>query len=137
MLGLYMFGVTLEERLGSIEFLLFYLFCGVGAGIGILFLSNPMIPTVGASGALFGLLLAFASFFPEARILLFFFIPMKAPMAVLVFAGISLFFLFTGSAGGISHLGHLAGIVFGFLYLIIRLNTNPITIFFGRNRNRF
>jgi membrane associated rhomboid family serine protease len=75
--------------------------------------------------------------FPEARILLFFFIPMKAPFAVLVFAGISLFFLVTGTAGDISHIGHLAGIVFGFIYLVVRLNINPIKIFFGRNRIRF
>jgi membrane associated rhomboid family serine protease len=137
MLGLYMFGMTLEDRLGSIEFLLFYLFSGIGAGLAIMLLGSPFTYTVGASGAIFALLLAFAAMFPEARILLFFFIPMKAPFAVLVFAAISLFFLSTGTGGNISHLGHLAGIVFGFIYLVTRLNINPIKIFFGRNRTRF
>jgi membrane associated rhomboid family serine protease len=137
MLGLYMFGMTIEDRLGSIEFLLFYLFSGIGAGVAIMLLGSPLTYTVGASGAIFALLLAFAAMFPEARILLFFFIPMKAPFAVLVFAAISLFFLISGTGGNISHLGHLAGIVFGFIYLVVRLNINPIKIFFGRNRIRF
>jgi membrane associated rhomboid family serine protease len=136
MLGLYMFGMMLEDRLGSIEFLLFYMVCGIGSGLAILLLSNPHTATVGASGAIFGLLLAFAAIFPEARILLFFIIPMRAPVAVLIFAGIEVFFIVTGMMGNISHLGHLAGIVFAFIYLVARLNINPIKVFFGRNRYR-
>jgi membrane associated rhomboid family serine protease len=134
MLGLWMFGTTLEDRLGSVEFLLYYLFCGILTGVVLLLFNNTV---VGASGAIFGILLAFAAFFPEARLLFFFVIPMKAPMAVLIFAGLELFFLVTGTMAGISHLGHLAGIVFGFLYLLVRLNVNPIKIFFGRNIRRY
>jgi membrane associated rhomboid family serine protease len=101
MLALYMFGVPLERKLGSTEFLLFYFVTGVGAGLCTLavnwYTGMAYIPVVGASGAIFGLLLAFAVYFPDTRILFMFFLPMRAPVAVLVFAGIELFSLFTGT----------------------------------------
>jgi membrane associated rhomboid family serine protease len=134
MLGLYMFGTTLEQRLGSFEFLAYYIFCGTATGLVLLLFNNPV---VGASGAIFAVLLAFATLFPEARILLFFFIPLKAPQAVLVFAGLSIFFLFTDTMPNVSHLGHLSGIIFGFLYLLARLNINPLKVFFSRNKYRY
>ena len=136
MLALYMFGAPLERHLGSAEFLLFYFVTGIGAGLATLavnwYSGMGYIPVVGASGAIFGLLLAFAACFPDTRILFMFFIPMRAPVAVLVFAGIELFSMFTGSNAGVAHLTHLAGLLFGWLYLLVRLGINPARVFFRR-----
>ena len=87
---------------------------------------------VGASGAILAVLLAFAAYFPDTRILFMFFLPMRAPAAVLVFAAATLFFLFTGTNSGVAHLTHLAGLVFGYLYLLVRLGINPARVFFRR-----
>jgi membrane associated rhomboid family serine protease len=136
MLALYMFGVPLERHLGSGEFLLFYFVAGIGAGLATLVVTGytglGYVPVVGASGAIFGVLLAFATYFPDTRILLFFFIPMRAPTAVLVFAGIELVFLLTNTRNGVAHLTHLAGLAFAWLYLVVRLGINPARVFFRR-----
>jgi membrane associated rhomboid family serine protease len=126
MLVLFMFGSQLELKMGSFEFLLFYLLTGIATGVVMLFMGMTV---VGASGALFALMLAFATYFPDTTILLFFVIPLRAPLAILVIAGLSVIFQLTGAFGGIAHLGHLAGTVFGFLYFIIRLDINPIRVF--------
>lgn len=126
MLALFLFGSLLERRLGSKEFLLFYLVCGTLTGILSLFLNMNVI---GASGAIFAVLLAAATFFPEQRVLLFFVLPVKAPVAVIVFTGLSLVFLFTDRSTNIAHFAHLGGIVFGFLYIIVRFRINPIKVF--------
>jgi membrane associated rhomboid family serine protease len=129
MLVLFMFGVQLERRMGSSEFLLLYLVTGVGTGLVALAFGTSV---VGASGALFGLLLAFATYFPDARVVIFFMIPVRAPIAVLIFVVLSLIFQFTGAFGRISHLGHLAGIVLAYLYFLVRLGINPIRQFLDR-----
>ena len=77
--------------MGSKEFLAFYLITGVCVGLLTIILQIPTF-VVGASGAIYALLLAFATYYPNAKILIFFFFPMKAPYAVLTFAGLSLFF---------------------------------------------
>src|SRR5512138_1617180 len=93
MLALFLFGTRLEQRLGSYEFLVFYLVCGIGSGLVTVLINSAtgmgIVPVVGASGAIYGLLLAFAVLFPDAVIFVFF-IPMRARTAVLVFAGIEL-----------------------------------------------
>ncbi len=136
MLALYMFGVPLERHLGSAEFLLFYFVTGIGAGLATLavnwYSGMGYIPVVGASGAIFGLLLAFATYFPDTRILFMFIVPMRAPMAVLVFAGIELFSMFTNTSSGVAHLTHLAGLAIAWLYLVVRLGINPARVFFRR-----
>ncbi len=136
MLALYMFGVPLERHLGSAEFLLFYFVTGIGAGLATLavnwYSGLGYIPVVGASGAIFGLLLAFATYFPDTRILFMFILPMRAPVAVLVFAGIELFSMFTNTSSGVAHLTHLAGLAIAWLYLVVRLGTNPARVFFRR-----
>jgi membrane associated rhomboid family serine protease len=129
MLVLFMFGVQLERRMGSTEFLLLYLV--TGAGVGLISLALGM-NVVGASGAIYGLLLAFATYFPDARIVIFFLLPVRAPVAVLIFAVLSIVFQFTGAFGGVAHFAHLAGIVFGFLYFVVRLGINPIRQFLDR-----
>jgi membrane associated rhomboid family serine protease len=90
------------------------------------------VPVVGASGAIFGVLLAFATLFPDARILLFWVLPVRAPIAVLIFTLLELWFMLSGTNTGVAHLTHLAGLVFGYLYFLIRMGINPIRVFFRR-----
>jgi membrane associated rhomboid family serine protease len=136
MLALFMFGIQLEQKMGSSEYLAYYLFSGVGAGLATLLVNYntgmAMVPVVGASGAIFGLLLAFAAFFPDARIFVLGILPIRAPVAVLVFAGIEVFFMLFNMRSGVAHLTHLAGLLFGWVYLLVRLGVNPISAFFRR-----
>ena len=142
MLALFMFGVQVERRMGSGEFLLYYLVSGIGAGLATVLVNyltgQGMVPVVGASGAIFAVLLAFAAFFPDQRILIFYVLPMRAPTAVLVFAAIEVlsmlgaFSRFTNIGSGIAHLTHLAGILFGWALLVLRQRINPVRVFFPR-----
>ena len=130
MLALFLFGIQLEQRMGSNEFLLYYFVCGIGAGIATVFinfaLGMGMIPVVGASGAIYALLLAFAAFFPDARIFIFGILPIRAPIAVALFAGIEIVSQLVSFRSGVAHLTHLSGLVFGYLYLVVRYGINPI-----------
>ena len=134
MFALFLFGSTLERRLGSSEFLLYYFATGVGAGLFTLlvhwYTGLAFVPIVGASGAIYGLLLAYATYFPSARILMFGILPLRAPMAVLLFAALSLFSQITGAGSGIAHLAHLAAFGFGYVYFLVRFGVNPIRVFF-------
>jgi membrane associated rhomboid family serine protease len=136
MLALFLFGIQLEQRMGSSEFLLYYFVCGIGAGIATVFFNaatgQGMIPVVGASGAIFGVLLAFASYFPDARIFIFGILPIRAPVAVAAYAGIEIVSQLFSVRSGVAHLTHLAGLLFGYLYLLVRLGMNPIEIFLRR-----
>lgn len=126
MFTLWMFGGEVERVLGSKKFLRFYLMCGVGAGMFyILFNWNSPTFVIGASGAIFGVLVAFAVFFPERVItlLLFFVLPvhLKAKHLVAIFIAISLFSSIQGQlfgvSGGVAHLAHLGGALVGYLLL--------------------
>jgi membrane associated rhomboid family serine protease len=136
MLALFLFGIQLEQRMGSTEFLLYYFICGIGAGIFTVFINaatgQGMVPVVGASGAIFGLLLAFAAFFPDARIFIFGILPMRAPIAVAAYAGIEIVMEFTNLQAGVAHLTHLSALVVGYLYLVVRYGINPIALFFKK-----
>ncbi len=119
---------SVESRMGSREFLIFYLTTGALAGLFSVFAYRNLgynIPIVGASGALYGSLLAFATYFPRVRLLVFYILPMRAPYALLVFAGLDIFMHMRGRVG-IAHLTHLSGLAFGYLYFVIRLRMNPI-----------
>ncbi|MBN2042143.1 MAG: rhomboid family intramembrane serine protease [Spirochaetes bacterium] len=125
MYALLIFGLPIENEWGSKKFLIYYLFCGTFAGISI-FLINLInqgagfvIPTIGASGAVFGLLLAFGILFPNVELLLFFILPIKAKYLVILYGGLELFLLLTGGNTSVSHIGHLGGLVAGLIYFFI------------------
>jgi membrane associated rhomboid family serine protease len=126
MYALLIFGIPVEQAWGGRKFLFYYIFTGIGAGITILVINtvlggvNYITPTIGASGAVFGLLLAFGMLFPDAEILIFFIIPMRAKFLVLLYGGIELYSLIASSGQSpISHAGHLGGIIFGLVFFLI------------------
>ena len=121
MFGLWMFGREMELLMGTRRFLIFYLVCVIGAGIVQLVVAavqGGFYPTVGASGGLMGVLLAFALAYPNRRIMLIFPpIPMPAKYFVLIFGLLSLYLGFSGNVPGVAHFAHLGGMLFGFLLL--------------------
>jgi membrane associated rhomboid family serine protease len=119
--ALWMFGVELESIWGSRKFLTFYLLSGIGAGLFQLFVaplfSEPS-PTIGASGAIFGVLAAYGFTFPDRPVFMFpIFIPIPAKFFVILYAGLAFLLGITGSAGNVAHIAHLGGAVTGFLLL--------------------
>lgn len=117
MLALWMFGSMLERVLGSREFLKYYLLTGLGGGLCYaLFNMGSGVPTVGASGAIYGLLLAYAVLFPDNIIYIWFVIPIKARYFAIIF-GIIEFLASFNPGSGVAHLAHLGGMVMGYIYL--------------------
>ena len=121
MFGVYMFGADIERVLGPRRYLNYYLVSAISAGAAQLLvtkMTGGYYPTVGASGAVFGLLLAFAMVFPHRTIMpLFPPIPMKAPVFVALYGGIELFLGVTGTQAGVAHFAHLGGMAGGFLLM--------------------
>jgi len=120
MFALWMFGSDLESKWGGKKFLFYYFLTGIGAGIldvtlNTLFVVNPP-PTIGCSGAVYGLLLAYGMLFPERLIYLYMIIPIKAKWFVVIMGAIELVSSF-GSGSNVSHFAHLGGMLFGYLYL--------------------
>lgn len=120
MLALWMFGGELEQLWGTRRFAGLYFLFGIGSGLfSVLYLVDPVMrsaPVIGASGAIFGLLTAYAVYFPDREILLFFVLPVRAWMLVAGYAVLSLFFAFSQGAG-VAHLIHFGGIAVAFGYL--------------------
>ena len=121
MLALYVFGRPVEQYLGPRRFIQYYFTCLVGAGLIQLLVassSGEIYPTVGASGAVFGLLLAFGLLFPNHMVLLLFPpIPMRAKWFVLIYGAIELLMGVTGTMPQVAHFAHLGGMLFGFILL--------------------
>jgi membrane associated rhomboid family serine protease len=120
--ALWMFGADLENLWGSRRFLVFYLLCGIGAGLvqlAVQFIPEvAAAPTVGASGAIFGVLLAFGLTFPDRPIIMFpIFFPIPAKFFVIIYAAINLFSGLTNVNDGVAHFAHLGGALFGFILL--------------------
>lgn len=126
MLALWMFGTELERLWGSTKFAKFYAVCGAGAAVTTIVAS--LLPfafagpiyysmTIGASGAVYGLLLAWAMLFPDRPILMFMLFPVPAKVFVIIMGAISLWLSVTASGGGVAHITHLGGLVAGYLYL--------------------
>ncbi|HVO33714.1 MAG TPA: rhomboid family intramembrane serine protease [Elusimicrobiota bacterium] len=115
---LWMFGRELETRWGTTEFVRFYFICGIGAALSVLAVSpHSFSPTIGSSGAVFGLLIAFAMVFPNAVMYLYFVIPVKAWQAAALFAVIEFFAALEGGGNGLGRFAHLGGMLTGYLYL--------------------
>jgi membrane associated rhomboid family serine protease len=126
MLGVWMFGVELERMWGTKFFARFYALTGVGAGLTVILSSlvpvdalraTYVLPTIGASGALYGLLMAFAMYFPDRPILMFLLFPVPAKYFVMILGGLA-FLVAPGSQ--VSNAAHLGGLVFGYVYLKTR-----------------
>jgi membrane associated rhomboid family serine protease len=118
LLALWMFGGELENYWGSKKFLRYFLYCGIGAGVcTVIFSPYQFVPVIGASGAIYGILLAFGWLFPNRPILIYFLLPIPAKYFVIIFGLIELFSSMQGTGGGVAHLTHLGGLVFGLLYM--------------------
>ena len=124
MFALWMFGRTLEYELGSRNFLIYYMVCGIGAallqlGVGYLEGVPLNVPTVGASGAVFGILLAFGMMHPNDIIMLMFPpIPIKAKWFVIIYGVIELMAGISGRMDNVAHFAHVGGMLWGYLLLI-------------------
>ena len=126
MLAVWMFGVELERRWGTTAFTRYYFVTGVGAGLCVLFTAMlPFeaaeqayrIPTIGASGAVYGLLLAWAMVFPNRTILFMLIFPLPARVFAIIMGAIAFLGAAGGGAGPVSHMAHLGGLVIGWFYL--------------------
>lgn len=120
MLALWMFGSDVEQTWGTDRFLKFYFFCGIGAGICVVVLNylfgNPNVPTVGSSGAIYGILLVCAVLWPDRIILFSFLFPIKMKYFVMIIGGIAFLNSFNANSG-VSDVAHLGGMAFGYLFL--------------------
>jgi len=116
MLVLFFFGPPLESRWGSPEFLKYYLLCGMG-GVALSFIFAPNASIIGASAAIYGLMLAFAWYWPESPIYVWGIFPVKAKWLVGFFFLLTFISAFGGEAGGIAHFAHLGGLLAGLAYL--------------------
>jgi membrane associated rhomboid family serine protease len=130
MLGLYMFGSEVERLFGSRFYLAYYFGSVVSAALTHLVVTGWMgaapYPTVGASGGVYGLLLAFGVYFPHRQVLLLIPpIPMPARVFVIVFAALELLFGVTGTAAGVAHFAHLGGMIGGWLMIQYRRGGFP------------
>ena len=118
MFSLFLFGSPLEQLWGPKRFLTYYIISGLGGGLLHYFINiNSVIPSIGASGAVYGVLLAYGMTFPETILYLNLFFPVKAKYAVIIFGVMELFFGLTNTRSGIAHFAHLGGLLTGFIYL--------------------
>jgi membrane associated rhomboid family serine protease len=126
MLALWMFGVELERMWGTAFFLRYYFLTGIGAALTTILVA--LLPfsfaeriyyslTIGASGAIYGLLLAYALYFPDRPIYMYFVFPIPAKVFVLIIGAIALLSSMSDAGGGLAHVTHLGGLLVGYLYL--------------------
>jgi len=118
MFALWMFGVELERTWGTREFLKYYFLTGIAAGLSTaLFSWGSIIPTIGASGAIYGILAAYALFFPDRYVYMYFLFPIKMKYLALILGALEFFSAYNQAQTGIAHAAHLGGMVVGFFYL--------------------
>ena len=129
MLGLFFFGLAVERTIGSKEFLLMYLvsgtLCGIISFLVYLFSGSYMTFLVGASGAIYSLLLAYAVIFPRNRIYFWGVLPILAPLLVAIYAGMEIASQLLTLQHGVAHMTHLAGFAVAWVYFIVRMGINP------------
>ena len=119
MFVLWMFGSEMESIWGRKEFLKYYFITGIGSGLVWLFfnINNPYSLLIGASGAIYGILLAYGLMFPNRKVLIYFLFPIKVKFFVIFLGAIAFFSSIGDSGSNISHLTHLSGMLIGFIYL--------------------
>lgn len=130
MLALFFFGLPVEKACGTKEFLLFYFVCGIIDGIFCTFVYHyfGMYPLlIGASGAIYAVLFAYAVIYPRNIIYIWGLIPVPAPILVLVYAVIEFFSQFFG-ASGTSHIAHLSGLLLAWIYFVVRMGIHPTKV---------
>lgn len=122
MLALWFFGAPLERDWGTRRFLKYYFLCGIAAGVCVLLADLLVrdVMTIGASGAIFGVLVAFGVLYPDQTVLMYFLFPLKAKYMVMICAGIELLMIFSPQ-NGVATIAHLGGMAFGYIYLKGRL----------------
>ncbi len=124
MFALWMFGMELENIWGSQKFMAYYFMCGIGAGLANLLIAplftSINLPTIGASGAIYGVLIAFAMLFPDRPIYLYFLFPIKAKYFVAIYVVIEI--ISVGGNSNVAHVAHLGGGLVGFIYLLLTKN---------------
>ena len=115
---LYIFGSTLEQLWGSWFFCKYFFITGIGAGISMILVTPSLTaPTVGASGAIFGILLAYALYFPNRVVYFLFIFPIKTKYLILIYGLVTFYVSFWQTESNIAHLAHLGGMLFGLVYL--------------------
>ncbi|MCL5745625.1 MAG: rhomboid family intramembrane serine protease [Acidobacteria bacterium] len=116
-----MFGVDLERDWGTRRFLRYYFLCGIGAGVCVVaanwIAGSLWTRTIGSSGAIYGLLLAFGMLYPDRVVLFSFLFPIKAKYFVMILGAIDFLSSIGASEGGVSHVAHLGGLLVGYVYL--------------------
>ena len=126
MLALWMFGVDLERRWGSRAFTTYYFACGIGAGLCTVLVSllpidaaraSYDVPTIGASGAIYGLMLAWALLFPDRQIYFMGLVPMPPRLFVILMGAIAFMSALSATNNGVANVAHLGGLLVGWLYL--------------------
>lgn len=130
MLALWMFGLPLEQTWGTRRFLKYYFLCGIGAGfcdvaVNIL-LGHHQTSTIGASGGIYGLLLAFGVLFPDTTVLMNFLFPIKAKYLVMIYGAVALFSALGSGNSNVSNVAHLGGMLFGLLYLKVPIRASKL-----------
>jgi len=135
MFVLWMFGKDLEMQWGKNEFLLFYFTCGIGAGLmTVLFSVNSIVPIVGASGAIYGLLVAYGFTYPNRMVYLYGLFPLKVKYMVLGLGVIAFFASLSANQSNVSHITHLSGMIIGVLYIYFIFNWKNIKMEYYRLR---
>ena len=137
MFALWMFGCELERHWGTRVFVKYVLVTGIGAGIStVIVFPNLSIPTIGASGLVYGILLAYGLFFPNRIIYLYLLFPIKAKYFVLIFGAIELYASWSGSSDNIAHIAHVGGMLFGFVYIRYYSILNSLRLYYYQSKWR-
>lgn len=141
MFALWMFGMEIESQWGSKRFLGFYMISGIGGGILQLLLplfmdAHQLAPTIGASGAIFGVMIAFGMLFPDRLIYIYFFIPVRAKYMIGFMVIFNLLAVSDGNGGNVAYLCHIGGALSGFIYMLIDsgIYFNLKTVIFSKKK---
>ena len=135
MFVLWMFGKDLEIEWGKNNFLLFYFICGIGSGVmTVLINMNSFIPIVGASGAIYGLLVAYGYTYPNRIIYLYGLFPLRVKYLVVSLGIIAFFASLSTSSSNISHITHLSGMLIGISYIVLTYNWKTIHLLYVKMR---